>query len=48
MPQKIGLSLPHLVPEILGPKVGLILTQNVLLNSFLAFYINLLLDFRSN
>ncbi len=32
--EKIGLSLPHLVPEILGPKVGLILTQNVLLNSF--------------
>ncbi len=32
--ENIGLSLSHLVPEILGPKVGLILNQNVLFNSF--------------
>ncbi len=31
--EKIGLSLSHLVPEILGPKVGLIFHQNVLFNS---------------
>ncbi len=30
----IGLSLSHLVPEILGPKVGLIFHQNVLFNRF--------------
>ncbi len=27
--EKIGLSVSHLVPEILGPKVGLIFHQNV-------------------
>ncbi len=32
----IGLSLLHLVPEILGPKVGLIFHQNVLLKQFLS------------
>ncbi len=32
--EKIGLSLSHLVPEIHGPKVGLIFHQNVLFNSF--------------
>ncbi len=32
--KKIGLSLPHLVPEILGPKVGLIFHQNVFFNRF--------------
>ncbi len=32
--EKIGLSLSHLVPEILGPKVGLIFHQNVLFNRF--------------
>ncbi len=31
---KIGLSISHLVPEILGPKVGLMFHQNVLFNSF--------------
>ncbi len=33
--EKIGLSLSHLVPEILGPKVGLIFHHNLLFNSFL-------------
>ncbi len=32
--EKIGLSLSYLVPEILGPKVGLIFHQNVFLNRF--------------
>ncbi len=32
--EKIGLSLSHLVPEILGPKFGLIFHQNVLFNRF--------------
>ncbi len=32
--KKIGLSLSHLVPEILGPKVSLIYHQNVLFNRF--------------
>ncbi len=32
--KKIGLSLSHLVPEILGPKFGLIFHQNVLFNRF--------------
>ncbi len=45
--EKFGLSLSHLVQEILEPKVGLIFHQNVLFNSFEAFYINFLLDFRS-
>ncbi len=36
----IGLSLSHLVSEILWPKVRLIVHQNVLLNRFKAFYIN--------
>ncbi len=27
--KKIGFSLSHLVPEILGPKVGLIFHQNL-------------------
>ncbi len=31
---KIGLSLSHLVPEILGPTVGQIFHQNVLFNCF--------------
>ncbi len=46
--RKIGLSLSHSVPEILGPKVGLMFHQNVVFNSFEAFCINFLLDFRSN
>ncbi len=29
-----GLSLSHLVPEILGPKVAVIIHQNVLFNRF--------------
>ncbi len=32
--EKISLSLSHLVPEILGPKFGLIFHQNVLCNIF--------------
>ncbi len=32
--KKIGWSLSHLVPEILGPKVGLIFHQNVLFDRF--------------
>ncbi len=32
--EKNGLSLSHLVPEILGPKVGIIFHQNVLFNRF--------------
>ncbi len=32
--KRIGLSLSHLVPEILGPKVGLIFHQNVLFHRF--------------
>ncbi len=32
--KKIGLSLSHLVSEILGPTVALIGHQNVLFNSF--------------
>ncbi len=39
--KKIGLSLLHLVPEMLGPKMDLIFHQNV-------FCIKFLLDFRSN
>ncbi len=42
--EKISLSLSHLVPEILWPKVGLIFHQNVLVNRFDAFCIN----FQSN
>ncbi len=34
--EKIGLSLSHLVPEILGPKVALIFYQNVLFSIFLS------------
>ncbi len=41
--QKISLSLSHLLPEILGPKIGLIFHQNVLFNRFKVFYINFLL-----
>ncbi len=32
--ETIGLSLSHLVPEILGPKVAVIFHQNVLFNRF--------------
>ncbi len=32
--EKIGLSLSHLVPEILEPKVGLLFHQNILFNNF--------------
>ncbi len=31
---QISLSLSYLVPEILGPKVGVIFPQNVLFNGF--------------
>ncbi len=43
--KKIRLSISHLVPEILGPKVGLIFHQNVLFNRFKAFCINFPLIF---
>ncbi len=43
--EKIGLSLSHLLPEILGPKVGLIFYQNVLFNRFKVFCINFPLIF---
>ncbi len=42
--EKIDLSLSHLVPEILRPKIGLIFHQNVLFNRFEAFCINFILD----
>ncbi len=32
--EKICLSLSHFLPEILGPKVGVISHQNVLFNRF--------------
>ncbi len=38
--KKICLSLSHLVPEILGPTVGLMFHHNVLFNRFKAFCIN--------
>ncbi len=37
--KKICLPPSHLVPEILGPKVGLIFHHNVLFNRFKAFWI---------
>ncbi len=43
--KKICLSLSHLVPEILGPKVGLIFHHYVLFNRFEAFCINIPLIF---
>ncbi len=46
--KKIGLSLSHLVPEILGPKVGLVFHKNVLFNRFKTFCINFLIEFWSN
>ncbi len=45
---KIGLSLSHSVPEILGLKFGLIVHQNVLFSRFVLFCINFLFDFQSN
>ncbi len=44
--KKIWLSLSHLVPEILAPKVSLIFHQNVLFNRFWSFYINFFLHFQ--
>ncbi len=35
--EKISLSLSHLVPEILGPKIVLFFHQNVLFNRFKEF-----------
>ncbi len=46
--EKICLSLSHLVPEILGPKFGLIFHQNIVFNRFQAFCIKFLLEFQSN
>ncbi len=43
--KKIVLSLLHLAPEILGPKVALIFHKNVLFNRFKAFCINFPLIF---
>ncbi len=36
--KKIGLSLSHLVPEILGPEVDLTFHVNVLFNSLYQFF----------
>ncbi len=44
-PVKDHLFLSHLVPEILGNKVGLIFHQNILFNRFKAFCINFPLTF---
>ncbi len=41
----ISLSLSHLVPQILGPKYGLMFHQNVLFNRFKAFCIHLTFNF---
>ncbi len=46
--ERNGLSLSHLVPETLGPNVGLTFYQNVLFNNSKAFFINFLLVFLSN
>ncbi len=46
--EKSSLSLLHLVPEILGPKVVLISTKMFCLTVFKHFDINFLLDFRSS
>ncbi len=43
--EKIGLSLSHLVPEILGPKVGVIFHQNVLFNRFFKHFISIFPSF---
>ncbi len=45
--ENIGLSLSHLVPEIIWPKVGLIFYKNLSFDHFEAICINFLLDFRS-
>ncbi len=45
--ENISLSLSHLVPEILRPKVGLF-HQNAHSNRFKAFCINFILRFQSN
>ncbi len=44
----VSITFSHLVPEIVGPKVGLIFHQNLLFNSFTVFCMNFLLDFQSN
>ncbi len=47
--EKIGLSLSHLVPEVIWPKVGLKFHTNLSFDHFEAFVpIFFLLDFRSN
>ncbi len=44
--EEIGLSLSHLEPEIISPKVGLIVHKNLSFDHFEAFCTNFLLDFR--
>ncbi len=46
--EKLCLSLSHLVPEILGPKVGPIITKMYYLTDFKHFVDIFLLDFLSN
>ncbi len=46
--RNISFSLSHLVPEILGPKIGHIFHKNVLFNNLEAFCFNFLLDFLSS
>ncbi len=46
--KKISLSLSHLVPEIIWPKVGFIFHQNQSFNHLEAFCTNFLLDFQSS
>ncbi len=45
---KIGLSLSHLVPEILGPKVSLIFHLNVFFLQIFSILCQFTLNFRSN
>ncbi len=45
--EKIGLSLSHLVPEIIWPKVGLIFHTYLTVDHFKAFCTNFRYDFRS-
>ncbi len=46
--ENIGLSLLHLVPEIIGPKVGIFVHQHMSFDSFEAFYTKFLFDFPSS
>ncbi len=46
--RKNNLSLSHLIPDIIWPKVGLILCENLSFDHFKAFCINFLLNFQSS